>query len=123
MFKSHVITSLERITPGVTGTLESFNENTQKWHKSLNLLVFHPCSELPAKKLTLMHKTCKISRWIGAAKVNRSSIYFDANGVADCRVPTGCLNKPAEFVTFYFARNYIDLFQELKTVNKKNARN
>ena len=29
----------------------------------------------------------------------------------------------AVFVTFYFARNQIELFQELKTVNKKIARN
>ena len=31
--------------------------------------------------------------------------------------------KIAVFVTFYFARNYIGLFQELKIVNKKIARN
>ena len=38
--------------------------------------------------------------------------------------PKCSFKKPAlVFVTFYFARNQIDLFQELKRVNMKNARN
>ena len=56
-------------------------------------------------------------------KIFSFMLVFNRCREARRRFAVDCLRSESEFVTFYFARNYIDLFQELKTVNKKNARN